>query len=409
MRKIAAAMAIRIQYVYDVLARCGIPKRRDFSRERAARVVEACDRGVGITEAANYFGVSTSTATRRIRECRTNGRTLIVRRGRPRHGAPTIEQPLVNVDNPEVEAIYEHLRWLPFPYPRAAKDTGVVERVRAVVLQLVDGMIMPHSLVGVRFCAAFFPNRYEAASKWSLSALAAWRDPNALKRAIQFQLAHGRGITPRQVMLALTMRCRTPTIFKPLVARAIYERYCKVGDRVWDPCAGYGGRLLGAAAAGVVYVGSDVDERTVEGNRRLARSVGFDQATIHCTPAEDFNPPAVRFIFTSPPYFDRERYSRNDDQSWKKHGGSLEAWLAGFLHPVVERARAALPSGGYFALNVADLRERGKTVPLVDRTIGVALECGFLHVETLRMPIVSINRSVDSEPILVFQRPRNTD
>ena len=36
--------------------------------------------------------------------------------------------------------------------------------------------------------------------------------------------------------------------FMPSVAKSIYHKYCGEGSRVFDFCAGYGGRLFGAVA-----------------------------------------------------------------------------------------------------------------------------------------------------------------
>ena len=235
------------------------------------------------------------------------------------------------------------------------------------------------------------------------SAFEVWHDDRELRRAIALQIRYGDPVEPHRVLRAITLRCRTPTIFRPCVARFIYERYCPSGGIAWDPCAGYGGRLLGAAAAGIRYLGTDVEPETVDGNRQLATQVGVS-VEVHIAAAESFESPRVDLVFTSPPYFDRERYSMSEAQSWRRHGKDFESWLGGFLSPMIERARGALPAGGYLLLNVADLRERRRAIPVVARTIEVATEIGFAHVETLRIPLAAINRSSPSEPLLVFRK-----
>jgi len=216
------------------------------------------------------------------------------------------------------------------------------------------------------------------------------------------QLRYGDPVTPSRVLRAITAQVRTPTVFRPVVARYLYETYAKPGDTVWDPCAGYGGRLLGAAAAGVRYIGTDVDPETVTGNRELAAALGYEEFEVVQCPAEEFECPPVDFVFTSPPYFDRERYL-GSDQSWKSYS-TLEAWVSGFLTPVLRTAWDALPKGAHLAINIADLKERGRTVPLVEETIQSAVKIGFTHSETLKMPIAKLRRKAGYEPILVFSR-----
>jgi DNA modification methylase len=202
------------------------------------------------------------------------------------------------------------------------------------------------------------------------------------------------------------MEQRTPSVFRPTVARYIYETYCPPGGTVWDPCSGYGGRVLGAVAAGIRYIGTDVEAETVEGNQRLASLLGAGgQVTLHQQAAEGFDPGPVDLVFTSPPYFDRERYSTASEQSWRKHSGGIDAWVQGFLRPVIEHAHQFLPAGRHLVLNVADLRQGRKVLPLVDLTVTTAVGAGFTLETTLEMPLAVVNRKAGAfEPVLVFRR-----
>jgi SAM-dependent methyltransferase len=348
----------------------------------------------GVAAAAEACGISMRTGSRLVRDLRTQGELVEIKRGRPRGSG-----------DPE-ESAFRRLRRAPFPYPPMLSD----EQIRAEYVRLVnaksflDGdVIRPRSNIGLPLCYPFFPNRYTAKSRGNISAVDAWHDKNALRRAIRLQIAYGDPTTPERVLRAITLQCRTPTIFRPAVAKFICERFAQPGNLVWDPCAGYGGRLLGAAAAGVQYIGTDVEPETVDGNRRLAQAVGM-QVCVELCAAEDFVPPTdVALVFTSPPYFDRERYSDDAAQSWRRHG-TIETWLRGFLVPVVERAWRCLRPQGHFVINVADVRSKGVIVPIVAETIRAAVSVGFHHAATLEMPIAGINRKNPSEPVLVFQK-----
>lgn len=173
---------------------------------------------------------------------------------------------------------------------------------------------------------------------------------------------------------------------------------------MWDPCSGYGGRLLGAFVAGVRYVATDVEPETVEGNRALAERLGCSRPSeVHKCPAERFDPGPVDLVFTSPPYFDREQYSDRGDQSWVSHGSDFDAWVEGFLRPVIATAYKRAPT---LVLNVADIRRGSETIPLVARTIQTALEEGFSFRGRVWMPLARLNRSPEKarEPMLVFDR-----
>jgi len=192
------------------------------------------------------------------------------------------------------------------------------------------------------------------------------------------------------------MNCRTPTVFRPTVARFLYERYCPPGGLVWDPCAGYGGRLVGGLAAGVRYLGTDVEQATVNGNLELAEVLGAsDRVGVICCPAEEFTPPAdVQMVFTSPPYFHQERY-QGGEQTWRSYS-TVGEWLEGFLRPIIRSSLVA----PVLVLNIADVSK----IPLVEHTKMVAQEEGWVLSETLKMPLASLNRRRAEEPILIFRQ-----
>ena len=59
--------------------------------------------------------------------------------------------------------------------------------------------------------------------------------------------------------------------FQALVAAALYRRYAGPGSVVYDPCAGWGGRLLGAIAAKVkTYLACEPSSRTHAGLEQIA-------------------------------------------------------------------------------------------------------------------------------------------
>lgn len=390
-RAIATEESVSLQTIYDVLDRRGVKTRREVVAGLGEQLA-ATAKEVGVTRAAEALGISARTGGRVLRAMRKRGESVVLRRGRPPEGTPE-------------DQIVRRLRKTAFPYPPPLdKDQTCVEldRLRRVSMHLDGDAIRPRSNAGLRLCYPHFPNRYEARSGKNLSAVEAWHDERKLRRAVRLQIAYGDPTTPPRVLRAITLDCRTPTVFRPAVAKFICERYAEPGQVAWDPCSGYGGRLLGAHAAGVRYVGTDVDATTVDGNRRLAEAIASDAEVILC-PAEDFDPPEASLVFTSPPYFDRERYSNDAAQSWRRHA-TVESWVTGFLRPVVARAWECLRAGGRLVLNVADIRARGKSVPIVTETVRAATSIGFHHVETLQMPIAGINRRDPSEPILIFRK-----
>lgn len=390
--------------------------RRDRSAKKLipSRAAELYLGGMTYEEIGKLYGVGRSTAKRRVEAAGVTSRL-----SGPRTLPLTAEASLTWLEDfcPKVwEAasdgekgtlIHEavgHLVGQPFPHSEepSKSDLGVIlTKLKRAEVFLENHQIRPQSSLGTSICKPFFPNRYQAKYRESLTAFEAWHDVKRLRQAVKLQLSYGDPITPHRILRAITLQCRTPTVFRPLVAKYVYQTYCPRGGRVWDPCSGYGGRLLGAVAAGVKYVATDVDATTVEGNRRLAELLEVE-AEIHCCPAETFVPGNVDLVFTSPPYFDRERY-RGGDQSWCRYS-SYGEWVRGFLVPVISQAWEALPNHGCLVLNVADIKVGRKVHPLVRTSTVVAEAEGFELVDTLGMPLASINRTEACEPVLVFRK-----
>lgn len=59
---------------------------------------------------------------------------------------------------------------------------------------------------------------------------------------------------------------------------------------------------------------------------------------------------AYDFAFTSPPYFNLEKYS-GEESSWRRYP-TLKAWVEGFYEPMIWHVADSLKPGAYFALQV---------------------------------------------------------
>lgn len=165
--------------------------------------------------------------------------------------------------------------------------------------------------------------------------------------------------------------------FKPNVAKCIYD-YFK-SENVLDFSMGWGDRLAGfyASHTGREYVG--IDPRTI--NHEIYKlqkdyyetNTGFFEdgktSRFICDAAEDVNLTQYSkyfdTIFTSPPYFDVERYSEESTQSWVRHK-NLKDWNEKFLHVALENVWNTLKPNGHLLVNISDIYQRatGKDIPL---------------------------------------------
>ena len=151
--------------------------------------------------------------------------------------------------------------------------------------------------------------------------------------------------------------------FPPHIAVGLYRRYGLPSSqlRILDPCAGWGGRMIGAAAIGAHYVGFEPCTDTWLGLLDLGNwlenfQTGFT-FQVFKMPFEDSKLPPHSFdiALTSPPYYDTERYSDEPTQSCNRYC-NFEEWSRGFYRPLVFKTMEALKPGATFILNVGDRR-----------------------------------------------------
>ena len=110
--------------------------------------------------------------------------------------------------------------------------------------------------------------------------------------------------------------------FRPITASMLYKVFCDQGDTVWDMSCGWGGRLLASIKADVNYIGTDPNKQTMKGLKEMSRTFK-STARFHkllTMGSEEYRPDknSLDFAFTSPPYFDTEKYSNESTQSYLK-------------------------------------------------------------------------------------------
>lgn len=149
-------------------------------------------------------------------------------------------------------------------------------------------------------------------------------------------------------------------IFRPLMAVEVYAKYKP--SVVLDPCAGWGGRAVGAAVCGnIQYFGIDVNhslkipyqnmctflnskintentDNTQKINLTIADATTFDYSKIE---------PKYDMVFTSPPYYFIEKYNHN-----KAYNNSKDEMDKQFYVPTFSNTYLHLCPGGHMALNV---------------------------------------------------------
>jgi hypothetical protein len=89
--------------------------------------------------------------------------------------------------------------------------------------------------------------------------------------------------------------------------------------------------------------------------------------------------------FTSPPYFNREQYSQDENQSFKAYG-EYEDWRDNFLRPTLTTIYEYLKNDRYILWNIADIKIGESTYyPLEQDSIDILNELGCEYKGKLKM------------------------
>ena len=243
-----------------------------------------------------------------------------------------------------------------------------------------------------------FPNMMTAEPKGrgSNSLRDRFLDERKLKRAIRicFEFRTGeRLLRPTQLRTALELVTgENVTNFKAQNAKAIAEHLCPVlWGNVYDYSCGYGGRLLGIGSSNFKYKYIGVEPNTETVNYLNYLNDIIDEATgvrgtIIQSVSEQYQPDDIDLAFSSPPYFNLEKYSNEETQCMVQFKTEDE-WFEGYVAPTMENIKRGLNDDGIFATNIADYKSYDRKEPyeVVQRWIQTAEKVGFKYDGVIKM------------------------
>ena len=159
--------------------------------------------------------------------------------------------------------------------------------------------------------------------------------------------------------------------FKPNVAKVLYD---KLGsENILDFSAGWGDRLAGfyASETSEYYLGIDprkenhpiYEEQAEFYHKHMTVFEVQKKCDFIESPAEEVDFMGYKdffdTVFTSPPYFNVERYSYDETQSWVRHK-EINEWNENFLQKTLKNLWCSVKSGGYLLVNISDVYSNSK-------------------------------------------------
>ena len=232
----------------------------------------------------------------------------------------------------------------------------------------------------------------------------------------------------------------TATQFKPSVAKALYEKHN--ARKILDTSCGWGDRLAGfyATPNTELYIGCDpnpevyetyknqcleyenllgCDSAVLQDNGNHFVCMGTKKVIIYNLPSEDvdwtIHQNTFDFYFTSPPYYETERYAANNSstQSWNRYP-DFNTWKNDFFFKVNRKVWDTLSDNAYMMINIIEPRTaKGVRLNLCDDMVDDILtypNAHYLGKIGMRMQarphaIVEADKnSIFVEPIWVFRK-----
>ena len=289
-----------------------------------------------------------------------------------------------------VEALAECLHTYPCPIPEISEEDTLksLNKLKGVQFNdiLVEGKWFPRNenqynypLTDLYFkkdnSGNNASNGFHIENRWKVdwvrtpSGWRTWQTVKGIKTIVRAFYTLEQVLTKvdlQSIRMATTLRKYVASQFKPSIAKGFYDYFKSVN--VLDFSAGWGDRLAGFYCGETTksFVGIDPNSTNHPNYKRQVEfykkhQTFFEeqkQVELICSPAEDVDYSKYEnyfdMIFTSPPYFDVEKYSDEDTQSYKRYT-TIDSWNENFLHKTIGKLIPTLKKDGILAVNIADV------------------------------------------------------
>lgn len=238
---------------------------------------------------------------------------------------------------------------------------------------------------GMKVCQHFFDNFWNIKNSQGKSFADCWNDPVVMTRVLEWGREGMSQLWLSWIRRAVFMAGGLPnsSFYRPHFSKLAIKKSNILCGTLYDPCAGWGGRMLGTVAAGWKYVACEPNPETYQKLLEVAEFLNITEfVDIHCMPAEDFDLGSLEtrpdVILTSPPYYNLENYTDHPDQSYNRHS-NFEDWKNHWYLPLIRDCLDNINPDGLSAWNVMDINQCN----LVDPMIELHQECGWELVDTL--------------------------
>tara|TARA_Y100001973_G_C5151532_1_gene308390 strand:+ start:212 stop:1252 length:1041 start_codon:yes stop_codon:yes gene_type:complete len=315
-----------------------------------------------------------------------------------------------------IQIVFDYFRRKGFPHYEIEEGEKLYQMdklIRFNQLSLLDGDKINQSMHSLRLAWSYFPHFWGVrCGNSKYTPLEIFEDDSLFKKTIRqaykFCVKYENNkMSISRIRQSLKVYNGTQVVsnFRPSAAKLIYDLFNTNGV-VWDMSCGWGGRLLGALSNFKIktYIGTEPSTKTYQGLINIKKDFNhIKNIEIFKIGSEDYLPDknSLGLCFTSPPYFDTEKYSNEDTQSYIKYP-SEDGWLNGFMRDTLMNCHYGLKPGGYLVLNIANTKSAKN---IEEGLLSLAKGTGFKHTRTMQLVLSSISGAgYKYEPVYVFKK-----
>lgn len=310
-----------------------------------------------------------------------------------------------------LQSVYDYYREQGFPY----FPTDMLWRENELKKLLnydytkcidIDNKLIKQTMHGLSLCWSYHPHHYEIVCNNMRTVKETFEDDTLLKKVIEKRVRFGDNMSDNGLRKMIKVFSGTQCVsnFRPTAAAAIYSHFANKGDTVYDMSSGFGGRCLGAHISGVNYIGVDPSTKSYNGVLEMSKFLKSNTTLYNI--GSEYQLPNVQdntidLAFTSPPYFDCEKYSEEKTQSYKKYPSKNE-WLNGYMKDTLTECFRVLKSGKNLILNVQNVKTYKNLVSDVKH---LAETLGFTLTDEWGLQLSRLGKGgYKTEPILIFKK-----
>ena len=257
---------------------------------------------------------------------------------------------------------------------------------------------------GMKLCQHFFPNFFEISNIKLNLFEKCWQNEELMNKVREWGLKSMSKLWMSWIRRAVYLAGGLPnsSFYRPHFAKQIIETYKpNFEGNLFDPCAGWGGRMLGTVAAGWNYTACEPNKDTYNNLQKLIAFLDIDdRVEIYNMPVEEHKyKDEADIVLTSPPYFNLEVYDSNISQSYYRFF-EYNTWKERWFIPLLEESIQNLSENGYSCWNVMNFGKQD----LVETVMNVHQQKGYELVGTVgfKSPLANIRNLKNRDVTYIF-------